>query len=112
MARGKVSKGRVKKPAGGKKPAIRVDEHTMILKMINDASRELNKNNDKGFLEIAYSLRNTINKTNGEGFSENEKKEIKELLRRAKITMLLNDKEQEFKALSQIERDILKAFRG
>ncbi|MEM4335847.1 MAG: hypothetical protein QXY61_02485 [Candidatus Anstonellales archaeon] len=110
MVREKESK--IRKKGEEKKPAIRVDEHTLILKIISDASKELNKQNNKNFLEMAYALRDNINKANGAGFSENEKKEVKEFLRKAKITMLLNDKEEEFKALSQIEKDILKALRG
>ncbi|MGB9719587.1 MAG: hypothetical protein ACPL06_03270 [Candidatus Anstonellales archaeon] len=106
---GKVKAGKV---ITKRRPVIRVDEHTMILKIINDASKELDRQNNKNFLEMAYSLRDTINKANGASFSDREKSEVKELLRRAKITMLLRDKEQEFKALSQIEKDILKAFRG
>lgn len=111
MARKRGVKSKVRRPVVKRKAAIRVDEHTMILKIINDASKELSKQNDKNFLEMAYSLRDNISKANGEGFSDKEKSEVKELLRRAKITMLLNDKEQEFKVLSQIEKDIMKAFR-
>ena len=112
MVRRRGWKARVKKPTERKKPTIRVDEHAMILKMINDASKELNKESSKNFLEMVYAIRNEISKTNGKGFSENEKKEIKDFFRRAKITMLLNDREQEFKALSQVEKDILKTCRS
>lgn len=112
MPRKKGGKVRLKKPTPGKKPAIRVDEHTLILKMIDDASKELSEHNDKDFLEMVYSLRDNINKANGQGFSDKEKKEVREFLRKAKITMLLNDKEKEFKELSKIEKDIFKAFRG
>ncbi len=112
MPQKKGGKVRLKKPTARKKSVIRVDEHALILKIINDASKELNKQNDKNFLEMAYSLRDNINKANGEGFSEKERKEVKEFLRRAKITMLLSDKEQEFRALSEIEKDIMKAFRS
>lgn len=107
---------RLRKPTSGKKTMIRdmirVDERTLILKIIDDASKKLSEHNDKNFLEMAYSLRNNINKVNGQDFSDKEKKEVREFLRKAKITMLLNDKEQEFKALSEIEKDIVKAFRG